>query len=192
MLLFVGKIVDPHSLQDSRWWMCVRLHGSMTTAQTRRRAYTSGNTLRFIEEQPSTVSDVSVSSTWFSPGVTFVLQQAFMHGPCEQQTTMLWATCLQKQETRTCSPMEPIYGSALVSIPGNMAFVTFGGRAAVDMVNDIPECSAALGSLAWRFQYHSQLTSSVQVAVNGTSVGALQLVLDKVSQVAWLTDDAVS
>lgn len=174
MVLSVGKAVNPEGLQLSRWWMCLLALDTSQAAATRRRAYTSGNALRFIEELPSTISDISVSSAWFSPSVRFELKPTYVQNPCDHQDADLLAACLSPNHTHVCAPIEPWYGSALLSVPGHTAFLAFGGRAAVDMIQDVPECSHRLGNLAWRFHYHPQLTDPVQLNVSGSAMGVVQ------------------
>lgn len=106
------------------------------------------------------------------------------------------STCL-RQHTHACAPMEPLYGSAVVAIPSLTAFLAFGGRAAVDMVDDFSECSERLGRLAWRFQYHTQLTDSVQLDINGSTVGVAHphhaaVQQPETTDLAILTRDCVS
>lgn len=102
------------------------------------------------------------------------MRSAHADVPCEQLEAELLSTCFSRQHTHACAPMEPLYGPALVAIPSLTAFLAFGGRAAVDMVEDFSECSERLGRLAWRFQYHTQLTETVQLDVNGATVGVAQ------------------
>jgi len=196
LLLFVGKAVNPVNLQLSWWRMCLTSSHAAQATVKGRPEYTAGNTLRFIEELPSTISDVSVSSAWFSPRVRFTLRSAHADLPCEQQEAQLMSTCL-RQHTHACAPMEPLYGSAVVAIPSLTAFLAFGGRAAVDMVDDFSECSERLGRLAWRFQYHTQLTDSVQLDINGSTVGVAHprhaaVQQPETTDLAILTRDCVS
>eukprot|EP00892_Ulva_mutabilis_P007623 jgi/Ulvmu1/5232/UM022_0025.1 len=165
---FVGKPVDPSSLTLKRWWTCLALRlDTNRTDSGARPLYTSGNTLRFIEELPSTVSDVSISSAWFSPSSAVPLSSANVE-TCAQPSVA--KACLSRQRTHACAPLEPFYGSSLLSIPGHSAFLSFGGRAAVESIEDIPACSRRLARRAWRFQYHPQLTNPVDLDVNGSVI----------------------
>lgn len=172
VIAFVGKATDPMNLSPHTWWSCLALQlGTDSSDSGARSAHTSGNTLRFIEEFPALLLDVSISPAWFSPAAPVALTPTLADMSCEQAQSTLMEGCLSRQHTHACAPMEPLYGSALLSIPGHTAFLSFGGRAAVDMIQDVPECSNKIPTRAWRFQYHPQLSEPVSLNISGTVIG---------------------
>ena len=196
MLAYVGRSFNPEFDKIGSHWGCFATLPPPAAPSSGRDDYTAGNTLRYISELPIVLSDISVAAPDWSatcrqrvpfakpPADTAASADAsgddaaaprsrddaaaLTSNACEDRMDAS-APCYRMRITRVCGPLEPMYGAAVLAVPHEASLLVFGGRAALQQLNDLPACSQAVpeGS-AWRFQYHRELDPQVLASSAGT------------------------
>lgn len=164
MVLFAGRRVQAESHFPASEWGCF----AHLSAPIRNSSSQVGRTLLDIQEPPSVLSKLTAAAADWMP--TCQVPVSF-HKPDRgagnldalqcQDRMQADHSCFRQRRTHVCAPLEPLYGAALLPIPGRSSFIAFGGRAAVEQTGDIGACTAQLQGASWRFQYHQELESGV-------------------------------
>lgn len=166
-------------------WGCLKDISPAVAETINRPDFRTDNTLRYIEELPLAFSSPAVAlmeehamqlSCWRrapKQNVSVPQQDAGSASECVAAWTAS-SPCFRESMTRVCAPLQPMYGAAAVAVPGLAAFIIFGGRAAVDQSDDLPACKQMLPrDMAWRFQYHRELRSPLNLTIDGPGVPLL-------------------
>ena len=178
MLAYIGAPVDPALFTPASQWGCFAALPPPATPPPSRPPYASGNELRFIAEPPVTFSDLTLAAPDWDAACRYPVPFAapaveprdanLTSNECEDRMDAC-DMCYQRRITRVCAPMEPLYGAAVLPVPGASAFLIFGGRGALEQINDLPACSQLIPeNAAWRFQYHAELEPQALASRNGT------------------------
>jgi hypothetical protein len=178
-LVYIGYAADADILPlhwNTSQWGCLAQLPAPSSAED-RPDYTLDNTLRFVVEPPLIFSTLSYAFSEQSATCRYPVQ-AVAHASQSRERHMTSdeckaqlessSSCYQQQLTQVCAPMEPMYGAAVLPIPGAGSFVILGGRAALKQINDLEACKQPiLDNSAWRFQYHRELEAQVLASSDG-------------------------
>lgn len=145
----------------------------------------SSTEARLITERPRTFSTLSYASAAYMPSCRFPVpvrswgsdfQADSPAAACSGSLQALHA-CHRYGSEQACAPLEPLLGGAVLAVPGHSGFVVYGGRAATEHTQDLPECVQRLVQWSsFRFQYHAELEAAVPVVVGNDTARALLLV----------------
>jgi hypothetical protein len=144
-------------------WPCFRVRAIQAES-----GQLDGVNIRFIAEPPTKLSIWSSAPIDWNPGCfASVSAAAFLPDTSLQHclASMIQKPCFQKRMQQVCRPLEPLYGSAVLAVPGMSALIVFGGRALLSNSNDMSACKERLLPRDWRFQYHEELEQDMRYQI---------------------------